>query len=97
VDELIAFLHARLEETERDPASGAVLKGFTKGTRAILATAEEQPGWHLHGPDDKRDLDERHCDEAMQILLAEILRHLAAAWEGHPDFRDKWQSNGAAR
>ena len=91
MDELIAFLHARLEETERDPAPGVVLKRFINAARAIIATAEKQPGWHLHGPDDKRDLDERHCDEAMQIMLAEILHHLAAAWEGHLDFRDKWR------
>jgi hypothetical protein len=43
-------------------------------------------GWHLYGPDDKRDLDERRCDEAMQIL-----RHMAAVWEGHPGFRDEWK------
>jgi hypothetical protein len=91
VDELIAFLHARLEETERDPAAGAVLTRFITAARAILATAVKQPGWHLHGPDDKRDLDERHCDEAMQIMLAEILRHVAAVWEGHPDFCDEWR------
>jgi len=86
VDELLAFLHARLDETERDPATGAVLKRFTKAARAIIATAEKQPGWHLHGSDDKRDLDERHSDEAMQIMLAEILHQIAAVWEGHPDF-----------
>jgi len=97
VDELIAFLHARLEETERDPASGAVVKRFVTAARAILATAAKQPGWHLHGPHDKRNLDERHCDEAMQIMLAEILHHMAAVWEGHPDFRDEWQSDGAVR
>ena len=97
MDELIAFLNARLEETERDPAAGAVLKRFTTAARAILATAEEQPGWYLHGPDDKRDLDERHCDEAMQIMLGEILRHMAAVWEGHPDFRAEWRSYGAVR
>jgi len=91
VNELIAFLHARLEETERDPAAGAVLKRFVTAARAILATAEKQPGWRLPGPDDKRDLDERHCDEAMQIMLAEILHHLAAVWEGHPGFRDEWR------
>jgi hypothetical protein len=90
VDELIAFLRARLEETEHDPAAGAVLTRFITAARAILATAKEQPGWHLHGPDDKRDLDERHCDEAMQIMLAEILQHMAAVWEGHPDFSDEW-------
>ena len=92
MDELIAFLHARLDETERDPAADAVLTRFTTAARAILATAEEQPGWHLHGPDDKRDLDERRCDEAMQIMLAEILQHMAAVWEGHPGFRDKWRT-----
>ena len=91
MDELIAFLRARLEETGRDPAAGAVLTRFTTAARAILATAEKQPGWHLHGPDDKRDLDERHCDEAMQIMLAEILHYLAAVWDGHPDFRDEWR------
>ena len=92
MDELIAFLHARLEETERDPAAGAFLTRFTAAARAILGTAEKQPGWHLHGPDDKRDLDERRCDEAMQIMLAEILQHMAAVWEGHPGFRDKWRT-----
>ena len=92
MDELIAFLHARLEETEADPAAGAVPKRFITAARAILATAEKQPGWHLHGPDDKRDLDERRCDEAMQIMLAEILQHMAAVWEGHPGFRDKWRT-----
>jgi len=91
VDELIAFLHARLKETERDPAAGAVLTRFVTAARAILATAEKQPGWHLHSPDDKRSLDERHCDEAMQIMLAEILHHLAAVWEGHQDFRGEWR------
>ena len=89
MDELIAFLRARLDETGRDPAAGAVLMGFVKAARAILATAEEQPGWHLSGPDDKRDPDERHCDEAMRIMLAEILHQIAAVWEGHPDFRDE--------
>jgi hypothetical protein len=91
VDELIAFLHARLEETERDPAAGVVLKRFIKAARAIIATAEKQPGWHLYGPDDKRDLDDRRCDEAVQIMLAEILHHMAAVWEGHPGFRDEWR------
>jgi len=91
VDELIDFLRARLEETERDPAAGAVLTRFTRAARAILATAEKQPGWHLSGPDDKRDLDDRHCDEAMQIMLAEILHQMAAVWEGHPGFRDEWR------
>ena len=55
MDELIAFLHARLDETGRDPAVGAALTRFTRAVRAILATAEKQPGWHLHSPDEHRD------------------------------------------
>jgi len=91
VDELIAFLHARLDETGRDPAAGAVLARLITAARAITAAAANQPGWHPTGPDDSRGLDERHCDEAMQIMLAEILRHLAAVWDGHPGFRAGWR------
>jgi hypothetical protein len=73
---------------DRDPRGA---QRALAGRRAIVDMAAQQDGYHLaDGEFDGRDEEERACDEAMQIMLAEVLHHLAAEFSGHPDFRQEW-------
>jgi hypothetical protein len=72
----------------RDPRSA---RRAIAGKRVIVDMAAQQDGYHLLGGGfDGRHEDERACDEAMQIMLVEVLHHLAAEFSGHPDFRTEW-------
>jgi Family of unknown function (DUF6221) len=77
------FAHIALH----DPA--AVLADIA-GKRKIVDMAEAQHGYHLpEGVHDGRDDDERKCDEAMQVMMAEVLHHLAEEFAAHPDYKAK--------
>jgi hypothetical protein len=53
------------------------------GNRKIVDMAEQQPGWL---PADARSESERHWDEAAQVMMAEVLHHLADEFAAHPDY-----------
>lgn len=67
----------------------AVLRSIA-GKRRIVDMAEQQHGYHLpEGVNDGRDPDEQLRDEGMQVMLAEVLHHLAEEFAAHPEYNAK--------
>jgi len=99
VDDLTAFVRARLDEDERelvkDPPHGlgyanlaARVRREVAAKRAIIA---------IHVPDEDRDclvcITERAGYQeqwAWDPWPCQTIRHLAAAWSDHPDYRPQW-------
>jgi hypothetical protein len=84
VDDLIAFLNARLDEDEAftKAAADPALR-WLAAARAILDAYEDARKWHQPYPD---DLDDGHREG-----LATAAKICAAIYSSHPDYQQEWK------
>jgi hypothetical protein len=103
VDDLIAFLRARLVEAEQDSQSLLMREGQSlvvlRLARERLAEVEAKrrifkSATEVRGYEDQIDNewgDGRWVDDASDRASVQILRALALPYAGHPDYRTEWQ------
>ncbi len=99
-DELTAFLRARLDEDEAAAGEARKLREVAF-KRAILAMHEPVPFWGNNPPPRTAQTRENvrawycdcQCDDGVieGEYPCETVRHLAAVWSGHPDYRQEWK------
>jgi Family of unknown function (DUF6221) len=89
VDDLIAFLTARLDEDERelvkDPPHGLGYANLParmfREVEALRSIADEMA----------RTVNGEFIDEGERVVAADVLYGLAVIWSGHPGYRPEWK------
>lgn len=93
MDDLIAFLNARLDEDEAEAkaAANALNRHIECDPDNAAHIARHDPARVLREVAAKRAIVERYA-KAPDWAGGEDVRLLAAVWSDHPDYRQEWRT-----